>query len=629
MSDALRWTDSLKLLGPTIHGRWDDASLRRAVADMAPTVRDPVGPSPQGRSWVSALACAFVIEPGGSTAVEVVHAWWFPNRMADFDQFGPDLPRPGRHRLGNAYAADHSSALDVIDWWRDRRDDLEARSRAWALTWDRPPTGDGLDPVVLETLAAQPALVRSPSVFVASDGTLFGFEGALGASTLNWNGDVGGSCPLNCSHVWNYEQAVAALFPTLERTMRAVEWDHALAPDGSMPHRIRVPLRGPQLHGTPIGGPMDPALDGMLGAVLKTWREARVTGDRAWLGSYWDRMVRLMSHVRERWDDGTGVLRGRQPVTFDIALTGANMYVGGLWISASRAMAAAAAVLGDQDEATAFTDLATMAADAYDRALWNGDYYGQERSDADHDFGEGCLSDQLLGQWWAHLLDLGHLLPAERVRTALRSIVWHNLRQDHTGIHHASRVFAEGPEGGLAVCTWPHGGRPRVPVRYADEVWSGTEYQVAAHCLFEGLHDEGHLVLRAARARADGERRNPWNEIECGDHYARAMSGWSLLPAATGVAWDGFRGALRLGADVARYPMVAGGAWGDVHRTGTTLRLSIRGGSLPLCALEVRSAGVTRAFATEPASARPLDLGPGTCVVADLVSGTWSVEAPA
>ena len=86
------------------------------------------------------------------------------------------------------------------------------------------------------------------------------------------------------------------------------------------------------------------------------------------------------------------------------------------------------------------------------------------------------------------------------------------------------------------VCTWPRGGRPDVPMRYADEVWTGSEYQVAAHCLMEGLHEEGLRILEALRGRYDGRRRNPYNEIECGDHYARAMAGWSVLEALGGPA---------------------------------------------------------------------------------------------
>jgi non-lysosomal glucosylceramidase len=86
---------------------------------------------------------------------------------------------------------------------------------------------------------------------------------------------------------------------------------------------------------------------------------------------------------------------------------------------------------------------------------------------------------------------------------------------------------------------------------YSDEVWTGIEYQVAAHMIYEGMIEEGFAVVKAARDRYDGIPRapigrNPWNEIECGGHYARAMSSWSLLLALSGWEYDGPRQALRL-----------------------------------------------------------------------------------
>ncbi len=137
-------------------------------------------------------------------------------------------------------------------------------------------------------LDAQPSLVRSPTTFRTADGNLFGFEGGLGASTLNWNGMAGGSCPLTCTHVWNYEQALARIFPALERTMRDVELDVTQAPEGYLPHRVVLPLWMPQLHGVGIGGPERPALDGMLGAPLKALRELRQGAGVDWLRSRWD-----------------------------------------------------------------------------------------------------------------------------------------------------------------------------------------------------------------------------------------------------------------------------------------------------------------------------------------------------
>ena len=408
--------------------------------------------------------------------------------------------------------------------------------------------------------------MRSPTTFVDAEGRLLGFEGSLGASTLNWNGSVGGSCPLNCTHVWNYEQAIASLFPALERTMRDIDWDVLQAPSGAIAHRLRVPINGPQLHDQAIGGPVEPALDGMLGAVLKTYREARLGGGQALLERRMSAMRRLMAHVRERWDPaGKGLLVGPQPMTYDIPLTQPNSYIGTLWIAALRTMERVAATLGFPSEAARWASDAATASTAYDESLWNGRYYGRAFEGESSGLGAGCLADQLNGQWWAHQLELGHLLPVDHVRTALRTIVSANLRHGFRDFQHGFRVFADGDDAGLLICTWPDGDRPAVPVRYADEVWTGIEYAVAALCLFEGLDDEARAVLRAVRSRYDGSRRNPYNEIECGDHYSRAMAGWSLLQAWTGSSGDASTGRIRLGARPGRAPLLVGTAWGEAR----------------------------------------------------------------
>ena len=126
----------------------------------------------------------------------------------------------------------------------------------------------------------------------------------------------------------------------------------------------------------------------------------------------------------------------------------------------------------------------------------------------------------------------------------------YNWRTDFTNFQHNWRHFAGGNDKGLLICTWPKGGRPANTIPYVDEVWTGVEYQVAAHMLYEGLMDEGFAVVKGARERYDGIPRapiprSPWNEIECGGHYARAMSSWSLLLALSGFHYDGLTQTLR------------------------------------------------------------------------------------
>ena len=140
------------------------------------------------------------------------------------------------------------------------------------------------------------------------------------------------------------------------------------------------------------------------------------------------------------------------------------------------------------------------------------------------------------------------------------------MREGFSGYDPEERAFADGDDHGLLIIAWPEGGQPDRPTRYHDEVWTGIEYQVAAHCIQEGLVDEGLRIVEAARARYDGTKRNPYNDIECGDHYARAMAGWTILEALGGYRYDAVTGAITLDPAVAaetwRGPFVAGTGWG-------------------------------------------------------------------
>ncbi len=85
--------------------------------------------------------------------------------------------------------------------------------------------------------------------------------------------------------------------------MRFVEWKVQQHPEkGYIPHRVIVPLDLPRLWERGIGGPFNPALDGMLGAVLKTYREFRLSGDKAWLAEMFPHVAKLLQHIFERFD---------------------------------------------------------------------------------------------------------------------------------------------------------------------------------------------------------------------------------------------------------------------------------------------------------------------------------------
>ncbi|MVA76100.1 hypothetical protein GC722_08705 [Auraticoccus sp. F435] len=583
---------------------WDEDAvrLRPTTADAQTESRPVSGPSPAGRTWLGALAPQFSLRPGESTRIRVLLSWHFPQRYVDFTQFGPDRAEwgPTRFWLGNAYTNAHADALDVTADVTSRWDELVAATTDWTDLL----SGSALDPTAAEHLATQAVVLRTPTCFRTADGTFYGFEGLNGRSTAGHAGDVGGSCPMNCTHVWNYAQAVARLFPGLERSMRETELHVMQVPAGhpsagALPHRVVMPAYLRQFWDVPIGGPEEPALDGMLGCLLKTYRELRSGAvDLAWLEREWPRLVLLLDHVRQRWDpDGTGVLRGVQPSTHDIDLRGVNTFMGTYWLAALRAVEEMARRLGGPERvalADSLHELFQRGSRGYDEICFTGDYYRQvldEGEDRTYQWEAGCLSDQLIGQWWAHELDLGHLLPVEHVRTALRSVVRHNLRRGFHDLEHSQRVYADGDDTGLLMCTWPTGGRPEVATRYCDEVWTGVEYQVAAHCRREGLVEESEAVVSAVWARHDGRRRNPFNEIECGDHYVRSMAGWSVLEARTGQRFDAPSRSLTLRLpeqEGSWWPVVLDTGWGRAVREGDTVRLEPLSGHLEVDRLEVR-----------------------------------------
>src|SRR5690606_385083 len=210
---------------------------------------------------------------------------------------------------------------------------------------------------------------------------------------------------------------------------------------------------------------------------------------------------------------------------------------------------------------------------ALEARLWNGEYYIQDvdlERYPEQNWGQGCHADHLLGQWWAHNLGLGHVLDPERVRSAAHAIVRHNFRERFRDVTQKERKCASDDDAGLLICTWPRGGRPEVPTRYSDEVWTGLEYEVAGLLLWEGQVEEALRIVEAVRARYDGTKQNPWNDIECGDHYVRAMSSWALLEAASGFGYDAATASITfapvIDPDDYRAPFVARDGWGTFRQ---------------------------------------------------------------
>jgi hypothetical protein len=263
-----------------------------------------------------------------------------------------------------------------------------------------------------------------------------------------------------------------------------------------------------------------------------------LSGDREWLSRVWPGVKRALSYARQHWDtDGDGILDGRQHNTYDIEFYGPNPLCSIYYLAGLQAVRELAGVMREPALAEECRTAFLASSRRLDEILWNGEYYIQRLANVDaypYQHGSGCLSDQLLGQLQARILGLGDLLPAGHVRGAIKAVYDHNFRRGFQDHFNCQRTYALNDESGLILCSWPDGHKPRLPFVYSDEVWTGVEYQVASHLIYEGWLEEGLAIVKAVRERHDGTRRSPWDEVECGHHYARSMSSWGLLLALSG-----------------------------------------------------------------------------------------------
>jgi len=494
----------------TGHIFWDALSRQGAFDEV-----EACGPTPEGQSAICALGMKVDIQPGEPIEVPVLIAWHFPNFIKYWHR-GPEEQKP---RWLNYYASHFADAWEVASYVNDNLERLHAQTmRYHDALFDSTLPGP-----VLDAASSQTSTLKSPTCLRLEDGTFYGFEGC--SSTA-------GCCEGSCTHVWNYQQALPFLFPALERSMRSADYTYNLREqDGRMCFRIGLPL------GT-SDWDFHAAADGQLGGIIKTYRDWLLSGDDEWLRSLWPRVKKALAYAWKEWDrDEDGIIEGVQHNTYDIELVGPNPLTGAFYMGALRAAEEMARYLGEEDLAARYRELFERGSAAMDEMLFNGEYYVQRYDPAQaptQQFGEGCLSDQMLGQWLASLCGLGYLFRPQNVRSALLSVFRYNWRRNLTDHVNPQRIYAVNDEAGLLMCTWPHGGRPLIPTRYCDEVWTGIEYQVASHLIMEGFVEEGLAIVEGARRRYDGIRRNPWDEVECGSHYARAMSSWGLIIALSG-----------------------------------------------------------------------------------------------
>lgn len=546
-------------------GWWDPFTMAwNAVRDGEPRSTEPVESGAPGGS----LFVPFSLMPGSKKTIRVMMVWYVPDSEL---RIGEVVPKEdcnpgagccagpeelgvgiGRKSTSQFHKPWYSSKFDDVyalaDHWRSNYADLQKKTELFTNAF----YASSLPPEVVEAVAANLTILKSPTVLRQYDGRLWNWEGC---------GDEEGSCHGSCTHVWNYAQATAHLFPALERTLRNTEFCENQSKEGHQGFRANIPI-------SPLKHDFHSASDGQLGGIMKVYRDWRISGDSDWLRRIFPMVKTSMDYCIRTWDPTEkGVVEEPHHNTYDIEFWGPDGMITSFYLGALKAMTEMGAFL--RKDVSKYKKIYDKGRSYLETKLYNGEYFFQEitykglkapdpakaqsfggdysaeavailkKEGPKYQYGTGCLSDGVLGAWIGLMCGLDEFIEPEKLRSHLLSVHRYNLKSDLSEHANPQRPgYALGHEGGLLLCSWPKGGRLSLPFVYSDEVWTGIEYQVASHLMALGKVREGLEIVRYCRNRYDGRIRNPFNEYECGHWYGRALSSYGMLQGLTGVRYD-------------------------------------------------------------------------------------------
>ncbi len=446
------------------------------------------------------------------------------------------------------YSERFKNLNEVIQYWNANCATLKKNSELFCRAF----YDSTLPAEVIEAVAANLTILKSPTVMRQWDGRFWAWEGCA---------DEVGSCHGSCTHVWNYAQALSHLFPAMERTLRETEFKVSQNAEGHQNFRANMPISTPPHN-------FHAAADGQLGGIMKVYREWRISGDTQWMKALYPAVKASLDYCIRTWDPKRkGILEEPHHNTYDIEFWGPNGMCTSFYLGALTAMIEMSKTL--KQPSKEYETLLAKGKKYMESALFDGEYFiqkiqwegleapnpvnvmsfGGSYSDEalkllkaegpKYQYGTGCLSDGILGMWMASVCGLNEVVDNEKVKSHLVSIHKYNLKKDLTDHYNPQRpAYACGNEGGLLLCTWPKGGALSLPFVYSNEVWTGIEYQVASHLMLKGEVEKGLDIVRECRKRYDGRVRNPFDEIECGHWYARAMASYGMLQGLTGARYD-------------------------------------------------------------------------------------------
>jgi len=533
----------------------------------------------------ASLAVNDVIAANETKTIRFLISWYFPNRTAWSSE--PHL---------NYYSTKYQGAWDVATKTIPELNYLEDKTIEFVETFCE----SEIPEVVKEAALFNISTLRTQTCFRLTDGNLYAYEGIH---------DKVGCCWGSCTHVWNYETTTGFLFGDLAKTRRYVEFGHATRDDGLMSFRVKLPLDH-------ISEFSKAAADGQMGTIMKFYRDWQLSGDDDFFKPLYPNVKNALSYawIAGGWDGNQdGVMEGVQHNTMDVEYFGPNPQMSIWYLGALRAMEEMANHMNDKKMEAKCRKLYNKGSKWVDKNLFNGEYYyhqiiipnkddipeeqllsmgTRDFGNPDYQLGEGCLVDQMVGQYIAHVCGLGYLLDEDNVKKTHQSIMKYNYRENLSDHFNCSRSYALGDEAALLMASYPKS-RPANPFPYFTEVMTGFEYTAAVGMLYEGQIDNGVKCIKNIRDRYDGRKRSPFDEAECGHHYGRAMASWSALLALTGFHYSGLQKEITFNNISGNYFWSNGYAYGNVNLRemdgDRQMELTVLNGKLELSGINIKT----------------------------------------
>jgi len=516
---------------------WNEFSNKKNLKER---IYDTAGGNDTGT-----LIAEITVEPNEKKKVKFILSWNVPNNYNYWDECKND---DGTHKTWkNYYATVFEDSLQTAEYSLQNWDDLYNRT----LKFKKALHESSLPKEIIDAASSNLSVLKSPTVLRLEDGSFYGWEGVA---------ELIGLCEGTCQHVWNYAYALCFLFPDLERSIRDAEFKYDTDEYGRMQFRTRLPLGRER-------SDYRACVDGQMGTVIKCYREWKIAGDNKWLENNWQNIKNVLEyawskHNNDCWDaNKDGVLEGRQHHTLDLELFGPSSWLEGMYLAALKAAAEMAEFLGDTEKEQEYRDLFEKGYKWTKENLFNGRYFIQkvditnkeitdkfeasetywndEVNQIKYQIAEGSSIDQMLAQWHADITGLGEIFDKEQISCALSEMMKNNFKETMRDFINHWRIFSLNDESGTIICDYPDGvEKPQIPISYSEETMTGFEYAFAGLLFSHGKIDDGLKVVKAIRDRFDGEKRNPWNEFECGSNYARSMASYALVPILSGFEFD-------------------------------------------------------------------------------------------